>query len=108
LLGLLLVLARLTVAIEPLAITPRTTLNVTPLNVELAFDDTAIMTWAAICAPIVGLVAVTYAGNVLCIDGAGQDLLSFANLRRPVLGHRDAAKDDLRKFVGHCGLRNEA
>jgi hypothetical protein len=101
LLGLILVLVRLTVAVKPLAVTSGAALDITALNMELAFDDTAIMAGTPICAPIVRLVAVANARNLLAIDSTGQNPLGLANLLGPTFNHRYAAVKHFREFIGH-------
>lgn len=53
LLGLILVLVRLAVAIEPLTITTWTTLDVTALNVQFSLDRGAVMARASVRTPII-------------------------------------------------------
>jgi hypothetical protein len=52
-LSLILVLIRLAIAVEPLPVTAGATLDVASLNMELTFDDAAIVARVPVCAPVV-------------------------------------------------------
>jgi hypothetical protein len=103
-LGLVLILIRLAVAIEPLAVAPRASFNVATLYVELSLDGAAVMAGHSVSAPIVWLVPIADACNLLAVDDASQDVLSLADPFRPVGRHGHASKNDLVRLFAHEDL----
>jgi hypothetical protein len=107
-LGLIFFLVRFTVAIESLTIATRASLNIAALNVKLAFDCAAVMTWPLVSPPVIRLIPVTDAGDLLTIDDAGLHLLRLSNLFRPVGRHGYPAINNLLWRFGHDEFSNEA
>jgi hypothetical protein len=85
---------RLAITVEALAPTTSTALYVTAFHVKLTFDDTTIMAWTLIGAPVFGFLPVPNTRHFQSSDGAGGDCLGFANSLRPLFEHGNAAKND--------------
>ena len=71
--GLGLIVARFATAVEPLTTTARATLDVAAFHVELTLDYAAVVTRARISAPIIWLLSIANAWNLLAVDNAGGD-----------------------------------
>ena len=83
----------LTIAAETLVTTTRAPFDVTALNVQLPFDDTAVVTRPRVRSPVAGLVTVTHARHFNPADCAVGDSLCCRDLLRPALDHEDTAEN---------------
>jgi hypothetical protein len=68
-------------------VAPRTFFAVAAPNVNLAFDDSAIVAAVLICSPVVYLTAIPHSLELLFSDENSRVILRFLNLLRPALDH---------------------
>ena len=78
---------KLTVTTQELSVTGGALLRVAARHVELALEDSAIMTGLLIGAPVVSLRAIWNSRNWLAGARIALDGLRFRNARRPPLDH---------------------
>ena len=64
-------IVKITLAVDDLSAAIRTSLNITAEDVELSFAHAAIVTWLAICFPLLFLLPVTIAVVILAADPEG-------------------------------------
>ncbi len=77
----------LAVTVEALPSASGAALDVTSFYVELAFGSDTVMTGPSIRAPVVWLIAVANARNVLACDDAGLNCLRLAKTLGPTFYH---------------------
>ena len=78
-------------ATDRLSIAHRTTLDVTPDDVELALNDSAVVAGSLVGPPVFRLVSVAHASVILPTPADGADFLRLANPVRPSHDHLDTA-----------------
>ncbi len=92
--GLGLIFDGLAIAIESLATATCTALYVAAFDMELTFDNAAVVARPHIRTPILLFLTVADAWYFLAIHFAGLDFLRLDNLFGPSFNHRYAAEHD--------------
>jgi hypothetical protein len=86
-LGIVFILIRLAVTIEPLSAASGASFDVASLDMELGLDDATIVARTTFGAPIFCFVTVADARNLFSLDNTGSKLLGCLNFLWPPFDH---------------------